>query len=93
MDTLLSVAGSLGAYDDEKTIYAVPPWTPSSVAVVAFEPPGGGLPKEAVEIGATYFIEIFIAQEFLAGWRQLEGRMATEEEACERLILYAVNDA
>lgn len=90
---LIDIVASLGSYDPEFTIYAAKPWTCDSDAVVAHEPDQGGLPREAESCGAEYFIEVFVAKEFLEGWIAAEGRPTSDREQCERLIRYAVHDA
>jgi hypothetical protein len=93
MNKLLDIVRLLPSLDSDLTIYAVKPWTCESTAVVAPEPDDGGVPSEAQRNGAVYFIEVFIATEFLEGWLESEGRKASAREQCERLIQYAVNDA
>jgi len=50
---------------DTNTIYAQHPWTPTSLAIVAEQPPDGRLPDLALKAGFSYFLEVFIAQDFL----------------------------
>lgn len=90
---LIDVVANLGSYDSELTIYASKPWTCDSVAIVAHEPDRGGVPPEAESSGAEYFIEVFVAKEFLEGWIASEGRPTSAREQCERLIQYAIYDA
>lgn len=90
---LKEVVSSLAAYGEELTIYAKEPWTCDSEAILAREPDAGGVPPEATDMGATYFIEVFVANEFLHGWRRSQERACTAEEQCERLIQYAIHDA
>jgi hypothetical protein len=87
------VVAVLETYDADLTVYAVEPWTCDAVAVVAREPGQGGVPAEAAAVSARYFIEVFIAREFLEGWCDAAGRATTARERCERLITYAVTDA
>jgi hypothetical protein len=75
------------------TIYAAEPWTCDSLAVLEYEPDTGDLPTEAAAIAGSYFIEVFIAKEFLDGWQRNERPRATAKEQCDRLIHYAVHDA
>ena len=93
MKKLLEIVDDLAAYDDELTIYACKPWSCDSVAIVAREPDAGGLPPEAVSCGAEYFIEIFVAKEFLEGWVSNESAPPTVNAQCDRLIHYAEFDA
>lgn len=93
---ILDIVADLAAQDGELTIYAKEPWSCESEAELAREPDAGGLPPEAAAIGATYFIEVFIANEFLKGWRgwrASQNQSATAKEQSERLIQYAINDA
>lgn len=90
---LREAIASLSSLNDEDTIYANEPWTAESDVVVMREPDAGGVPPAAAEKGMTYFIEIFIAREFLEGWQQNEKRPLSLEEQCARLIYYATYDA
>jgi hypothetical protein len=80
--------------DTYATIYASEPWSAESRAIVlenqtdTTEPP-----SEAKAIGCTYFLEVFIAEDFLRGFRETLGREPTAAEKCERLIYYATYDA
>jgi len=89
--TLIEAIRDLGKHDAEATIYAAEPWTEESQAVVAFEPEEGGLPVEAENL--SYFLEVFIARDFLEDWEATLGASPTLQELCARLIQYAINDA
>ena len=91
--TLNDIVRSLPRLEEDLTIYAQSPWSTSSPAVTAVEPEAGGLPDVAQRQSLDYFIEVFIAREFLQDWVESIGRIATTEEQCERLIQYAENDA
>jgi len=93
MTTLLDVVANLGAHDPESTIYVAKPWTCDSPAIVAREPDQGDSPLEAESCNAEYFIEVFVAKDFLEGWIAAENRYTSTREQCERLIHYAVYDA
>ena len=70
------------------------PWTFDSAVVVAMEPDDGrGVPPEASVMGATYFLEVFVANEFLEDWQQNVAHELSVRERCEGLIGYAINDA
>jgi hypothetical protein len=43
--------------------------------------------------GYDYFLEIFIAREFLEDWKASLGAEPSMSQTCARLIQYAVNDA
>jgi hypothetical protein len=90
---LIDVVANLDSYDADLTIYAVKPWTCDSEVIVAREPEQGGVPHEAESCNAEYFIEVFVAKEFLEGWVASEARPTSVREQCERLIHYAVYDA
>lgn len=64
-----------------------------SIAIVARESEEDCLPVEAKDLGATHFIEVSVAMEFLDGWREAEGQGRSAPEQCERLIRYAIHDA
>jgi hypothetical protein len=85
---LSEIIQRLDAFDDEATIIAAKPWTPSSRAQV-IEPPESGLVTEMEQHGMVYFLEIAIARECKEDWLSEQGEAAF----CERLIQYAINDA
>ena len=91
--TLHDVVELLPLLNEELTIYALSPWSPASPAITAIEPESGGLPDAARQQALEYFIEVFVAREFLDGWLENLGREATTNERCQRLIQYAQNDA
>lgn len=91
--TLSDLIDRLNSFEEEKTIYAKQPWHPDTIAIVADEPDEGGIPDEASKVGAEYFLEIFLASEFLEGWTSHLDKEPTVEEKCLRLIKYAENDA
>ncbi len=90
---LVDLVTKLRSLDQRFTIYAVEPWTCDSEAIVAQEPDSGGQPAEADAIGAVYFIEVFIAIEFLEAWMAAEKRPIADRGRCERLVRYALQDA
>lgn len=91
--TLFEAVENLDTLDNESTIYAAQPWAPSSVAVVAPEPVSGGLPPEAEQQALKYFLEVFIARNFLEDWSANLDAQPTLQEKCARLIQYAITDA
>jgi hypothetical protein len=91
--TMLEVVRSLDFLDEESTIYASEPWTENSKVVVAPEPEAGGVPLGAQEGDMKYFIEVFVARQFLEGWRENLDVEPTLQEKCVRLIQYAITDA
>lgn len=91
--SLLKIVQELDLLDKEGTIYATEPWAINSQAVVLREPESGILPPEFEQIGLKYFIEVFIANDFLKQWEQQLKTAPTLEQKCLRLIHYAINDA
>ena len=91
--TLIDVINKLDSFDDDDNIYVKRPWKPESESIVAIDPDTGGIPIDAKKINAEYFLEIFIAAEFLEGWLLNVAQKQSAEEQCLRLIKYAENDA
>ena len=89
---LIDAIGNLESLVETSTIYAVPPWTCHSEVVVAPEPDDGQLPASARGLNARYFLEVFVAAEFLSDWKSSVGDQPLEEQ-CRRLIAYAETDA
>ncbi len=90
---LLEIIRDLDSLDEGSTIYAGEPWMAQSQVVVAPEPDSGGLPPDGQKLGLKYFLEVFLAREFLEGWVANLQREPTLEEKCARLIKYAATDA
>jgi hypothetical protein len=91
---LIDLIAQLHALDDAETIYAKEPWSEDCEAMTAPEDRSGALAPPALEMsGFKYFLEVFIAQQFVDDWRQSTGRTPSASELCARLIQYAVNDA
>lgn len=91
---LMDVIEQMESFSDDATIYAVKPWHPAALAIVAMEPEQGGLPDAVRNEGALYFIEVEIAREFLADIEQFQrGVGISLEQKANRLIQYALNDA
>ena len=91
--TLIDIINKLDDFDADDTIYVKRPWSFDSEAIVATEPDTGGIPSSAEKIDAEYFLEIFLAVEFLDGWLSDFVQKPSTEEQCLRLIQYAENDA
>ena len=90
---LIDMIDQLDIFDDEGTIYMEQPWSPDSVALVAVEPEDGGIPDEAAKIKAEYFLEVFLANEFLEGWLSSLDQAPSLKDQCLRLIEYVKHDA
>lgn len=90
---LIDIVSQLDNFDEEMTIYASEPWDLNSDALVDFEPDEGGLPLEAREKNLEYFLEVYLAKEFLDGWVENQKAGVSRSEICNRLIEYAINDA
>jgi hypothetical protein len=88
---LIEAVQQLATLDGDSTIYARQPWTPSSEARLAVE--GSEEEKKTKTEGLRYFLEVFIAREFLEDWRSTKKAPPSEEQSCARLIEYATNDA
>ena len=84
---------SLDSLDENNTIYAVKPWTGDSEVIVAPEPETGVVPAEAARLNMKYFLEVFIARDFVNDWMASLPTQPTLEEKCNRLVHYAVHDA
>jgi len=91
--TLSDAVSHLASFDDQDTIYAAEPWSAASAVAVATEPAEGGLPVEAQRLGLTYFLEVFVAREFLEDWTLNLDAEPPLQDKVRRLIQYAVKDA
>lgn len=91
--TLSDAFRDLERLPSEHTIYALGPWTLASPALVAQEPPEGGLPDAASAAGLSYFLEVFIAQDFFRDWPDSFSTGAAHTACSTRLIHYAEHDA
>jgi hypothetical protein len=90
---LIEAIRDLDDFNPESTIYASQPWTENSETIMAHEPDSGGLPAEAERLGLRYFLEVFVAREFVEGWIANLDVPPSPHEKCARLIEYAVTDA
>lgn len=82
------------AEDENATIYVARPWSPEADAIIVSPAPATTGPVEQDGRTFDYFLEGFIAQEFLedlVASGEFEG--ASEKRLCERLIRYAEADA
>ncbi len=70
INTLLELIQELKALDKEGTIYATKPWTTKSKAIVLQELVSGEIPQEAKDLGLSYFIEVYIACDFIEEWEK-----------------------
>jgi hypothetical protein len=89
--TLVEVVAALATLDDKLTIYVSTrgPLAHESPAVVELEPEGGRAPA-----GMRYVLEVPLAKEVLAVWREWRGgREPDPVEATEAIIYYADHDA
>lgn len=89
--TILDIVRDLFELNDELVIFAVEPWTPESPAMLIELENDFDKPAAAVEAGMTYFIEVFIAQDFLEFW--VRNDHPPLRQVCDRLIYYAAYDA
>lgn len=80
--------------DDDTTIFVTQPWSCEAAAILVTPAPEAAEPIQQDATSYDYFIETFIAREFLEGFAASEeGASATERHRCERLIRYAQDDA
>lgn len=91
--TIREAVENLDSLDENSTIYAAKPWTLNSEAIVAPEPDTGGLPVEATQLGLVYFLEVFIARDFVNDWIASLPQQPSLDETCIRVIHYATHDA
>ena len=80
--------------DDDMTIYVARPWASDAEAILVNPAPEQTDPIERNGRSFDYFLEAFIARDFLedlAASGTMEG--ASEQQRCERLIRYAGTDA
>jgi hypothetical protein len=89
--TLLDIVRNLEEIDSEQTIYARHPWSQACEAKLAVE--GSDQEKKLKAEGLIYFLEGFIAQEFIEDWGTTLKQPPSPDQACARLIDYATNDA
>jgi hypothetical protein len=89
--TLRELLTSRRDWADDDTIYVIEPWTGNAEAIISSEAPDATDPIVQSGRRYAYFLEGFIARDFLDAL----GASADEvsEEACDRLIRYAVDDA
>jgi hypothetical protein len=90
---LIDIVTRLQSLDPDATIYVAEPWRCESSAMVDVEPASGGLPEAVCRRGLKYFLEVFVARDFLADWQSTLDKPPTDQERCDRLIRYAVDDA
>lgn len=90
---LIEAIGDLHSFDAESTIYAAHPWSAESEVVIAHEPDDGGLPSAARNLGLRYFLEVFLARDFLDDWKGTLAQPPSPQEMCSRLIRYVMTDA
>ena len=91
--TLIEVIRDLESFDNEGIICLTKPWTENSKAIVVVETEARQLPAEAAMLGMEYFLDVFVAREFLEDWTANLDARPTLQEKCARLIQYAINDA
>jgi hypothetical protein len=76
--------------NNNDVIFAKKPWTLDSEADIKPLDIELRVPKEIIDIGLTYFLEINVAKEVLEVFNE---RVPTNEERYALLIYYAENDA
>jgi hypothetical protein len=93
MMTLVEIIRDLESFDSEGIICAKKPWTEDSQAIVVVEPQARRLPAGAEKLGMDYFLDVFVARDFLEDWRANLDAEPTLQQKCARLIKYAITDA
>jgi hypothetical protein len=91
--TLIEIIRDLDSFETEGIICAMRPWNEDSQAIVVVNPQARRLPAEAEKLGMDYFLEVFIARDFLQGWRSNLDAEPSLQQKCGRLIEYALTDA
>jgi hypothetical protein len=78
-------------WSEDETIYVVQPWSGDAEALLTSETPDttGAIVNDGRSF--AYFLEGFIARDFLDDLDTPDDDVG--EAACERLILYSINDA
>ena len=77
-------------WSEDDTIYVVEPWVGDADALLSSETPDTTGPIVRSGKSYAYFLEGFIARDFLD---DLDAPDDVGEAACERLIMYAIDDA
>ena len=90
---LIDIVGGLASFDGENTIYASEPWTADCEAIVTSALKSKASPAVVERLNMKYFLEVFIARDFLDDWTASLEEPPTLPEKCARLIDYAINDA
>ncbi|QJP13701.1 hypothetical protein G3545_08545 [Starkeya sp. ORNL1] len=91
--TLLEAIRTLDELSDDGIIYAKEPWRGDAEAIVLPDFEDEAAIEEAVRLGFKYFLEVFIAREFLEDWSDDLRRAGAFQEICDRVIYYATYDA
>ena len=79
---LIELVRDLAALDERSTMYASQPWSESSEAIAAYEPEEGGMPGEAEQANSKYFLEVFVARDFIEGWIANLDAQPTLQQKC-----------
>ena len=91
---LIDLLRQPGGWEEDATIYVARPWSCEAEAILVSPAPDTAEPVDQNGRLYDYFLETFIAREFLDDYgASPDGADATERARCERLIFYAENDA
>ena len=90
---LIDLLASREEWKDEEIIYAVLPWNCDCEAVVEVPASDSLVPVIRDGLRYDYFLETFIAFDFIEDYTASREQPFSEQEICERLIQYAINDA
>jgi hypothetical protein len=89
--TLRELLVSRHDWTEEETIYVVEPWSRDAEALLTNEAPDATDPIFRSGKRYAYFLEGFIARDFLDDLGASINDVS--QEACDRLIRYAIDDA
>ena len=81
---LIEIVGDLASFDNENTIYASEPWSADCEAIVAAARESKMPPDIVERRNMKYFLEVFIARDFLDDWTaSLKEPPTLHREVCE----------
>lgn len=87
---LIDIVNDIENLDVDSTIFAKPPWLPTSAAQAVVLDETYKTPTEIDQAGLEYFLEVHVAKEVLGVFGQ---RSVTQDEKFRLLSFYAENDA
>jgi hypothetical protein len=93
--TLLELISSFAGRTarEEEVVYVAAPWSCEAVAIVVDLAPDTTQALNIDGVRFEYFLEFFIALEFIEDYVKSCSVAPSRRQMCERLIQYAINDA